>query len=571
VTATATAPVARAVEPAREPTTEARSSAGRVALALLALLAIYGVLSLANDPRGFLGTDTGGKVATLRAMDARGDLDPDLGYWAERFDPEGVAHPIALNYHLGHRWVNVTTLPMLYAAVPLYAVGGLHGILLLPMLGGCLCALGARALARRLASTNRERTGWLAFWSVGLATPVAVYALDFWEHTLGLAAMLWAVIVLLDVAEARATWRAAAFGGALFGLAATMRTEALVYALATFGVVGVTLLVARRRDTLRVGAAAAVGFVVPLALNQLLERAVLGDALRSSRASSAVSGGAHDISDRAGDALRTTVGLNHYDPPAADWLLGGLIVGFVAIAVVLLLRGSRQERLAWAALLGAACLVVARFANGLGFVPGMLVASPLAVAGLVAGWATSERRRVIAIALGALPIVWLYQYRGGANPQWGGRYVLLTGALLAVLGVVGLRARGRATVAPIVIAGLLMTGAGLAWLSQRSHGMADSATVLQTRDPVLTIGLPHQLREWGAWYAPDQRWLTAEFRSELPVALDVLEAGGARRLVVVARFARQAPPRLGPFVRTGQESLEVLPGTTLAVARYRKG
>jgi hypothetical protein len=86
----------------------------RAVLALIGLLAIYGVLSLANDPHAFLGTDTGGKVATLRAMDARGDLDPDLGYWAERFDPDGLAHPIALNCHIGDRWVNVTTLPMLY-------------------------------------------------------------------------------------------------------------------------------------------------------------------------------------------------------------------------------------------------------------------------------------------------------------------------------------------------------------------------------------------------------------------------------------------------------------------------
>ena len=201
----------------------------------------------------------------------------------------------------------------------------------------------------------------------------------------------------------------------------------------------------------------------------------------------------------------------------------------------------------------------------------MLVASPLAVAGLVAGWATSERRRVAAISLVALPIVWLYQYPGGANPQWGGRYILLTGALLAVLGVVGLRGRGRAAAVPIVVAGVLVTGAGVAWLSQRSHAMADSAAVLQTRAPVLTIGLPRQLREWGASYAPHRRWLTAETRSELPVAIDVLEASGSQRLTVVARSAPQAPPRLGPFVRTSPGSLEVLPDVDFAVARYRKG
>ena len=37
-----------------------------------------------NDPRGTLGTDTGGKLATLHVMDRGGELDPDVGYWARR-------------------------------------------------------------------------------------------------------------------------------------------------------------------------------------------------------------------------------------------------------------------------------------------------------------------------------------------------------------------------------------------------------------------------------------------------------------------------------------------------------
>ncbi len=267
---------------------------------MIGLLAIYGVLSLANDPHAFLGTDTGGKVATLRAMDARGDLDPDLGYWAERFDPDGIAHPIALNYHIGGRWVNVTTLPMIYAATPLYDLGGLRGILLIPMLGGCLSALAARALARRLATRNPGSSGWVAFWAVGLATPVAVYALDFWEHTIGLAAMLWGVVALLDVARSALGWRMAMLGGAAFGVAATTRTEALVYAAVTFVVVGIVLLADRRRDVLRVAAGAAVGFTVPIGLNHLLERAVLGQGLRASRASGAVSDGAGNAARPSG-------------------------------------------------------------------------------------------------------------------------------------------------------------------------------------------------------------------------------------------------------------------------------
>ena len=54
-----------------------------VVAGVLLLLVIYAVLSFAlNDPRGTLGTDTGGKLATLHMMERNGGLDPDIGYWA---------------------------------------------------------------------------------------------------------------------------------------------------------------------------------------------------------------------------------------------------------------------------------------------------------------------------------------------------------------------------------------------------------------------------------------------------------------------------------------------------------
>ena len=78
----------------------------------------------------------------------------------------------------------------------------------------------------------------------------------------------------------------------------------------------------------------------------------------------------------------------------------------------------------------------------------------------------------------------------------------------------------------------------MAWLSVRSHSVADSARVLdKTEGPVLTIGLPHLLREWGAFYRPDRPFLTAETAAELPVALDVLDGVGAAELTVIARVA----------------------------------
>ncbi|MER3452385.1 MAG: hypothetical protein C4344_01415, partial [Acidimicrobiia bacterium] len=149
------------------------------------MLALYIMLSFANDPGGYLGTDTGGKVATLRAMVRHRGLDPDVGYWAQRWDPSGSLHPLYYTTHIGHRWVNVTTLPAVYAAYPLFKVGGYRAALLIPMLGSVLAAFAARALARGLGAD--ERTAWWAFWLAGVGSPLAIYALDFWEHSIGVA------------------------------------------------------------------------------------------------------------------------------------------------------------------------------------------------------------------------------------------------------------------------------------------------------------------------------------------------------------------------------------------------
>ena len=84
--------------------------------------------------------------------------------------------------------------------------------------------------ARSLVAAGAS-TGWTAFWAVGLLTPVSLYAVSFWEHTLGLAAMLWAIVWFVDVARRRRLARrlARVVVGALFGAAAMLRTEALVY------------------------------------------------------------------------------------------------------------------------------------------------------------------------------------------------------------------------------------------------------------------------------------------------------------------------------------------------------
>src|SRR3546814_20707548 len=87
------------------------------------------------SPGGYLGTDTGAKVATLEVMDQRGSAKPQLAYWAEQWDPDGSLPPLYDSAPTQRQWVHVTTLPIPDLARPPYAPGGYRLTLPRPMPG----------------------------------------------------------------------------------------------------------------------------------------------------------------------------------------------------------------------------------------------------------------------------------------------------------------------------------------------------------------------------------------------------------------------------------------------------
>src|SRR5436190_601681 len=97
-------------------------------------------------------------------------------------------------------------------------------------------------LAQRVATPS---AGWQAYWVVGLASPITVYALDLWEHAPGAACMVGAIALLVGIVDGESVWPRALGAGALLGLAATMRTEAFPYALVAVGTTCLFLAVVR--------------------------------------------------------------------------------------------------------------------------------------------------------------------------------------------------------------------------------------------------------------------------------------------------------------------------------------
>jgi hypothetical protein len=537
-----------------------------LAAAVIALLLV--ALSFLNDPSGYLGTDTGGKVATLEAMVERGDWSVDVGYWAEEHDPDGTFHPQYGTTRTEEGWVQVTSLPMVLAARPLYDVGGYRAALVLPIAGSVLAALAAAALAGRL---GRPADATRALWLFGLGSPLLVYGLDLWEHSLGVAAIGWAVVLLYDVAFARRSPCRAVGAGGLLAAAATMRTEALVYALVVVAAVSLWLLARRRPvEAVVAGAAAAGGFTPVWLLNSAMED-VLGGNSRTSRATGAASAGvasgdSGELGLRLEEGLRTTFATAATD----SWspVLLGMLLTVGVVAAVSAGRRISSDRVPLVAL-GLGTFTVLVVAPGLGFVPGLFAAFPVAAAAFAVRGPAPGARVMVAAAVATLPVVWAFQFIGGAGPQWGGRYVLGSMFLLGVVGVVSLGQGDvpRPIALTVVAMSVVVNLFGAVWLWDRSHEVADLFDrIIVVQEEALVARNRFILREAGP-RSLDHRWLSAADPADLEGPADVLRDAGLDRFSVLQVEGQPVPDVEGADV-TGSDRIPAL-GVVFEVVHLR--
>jgi hypothetical protein len=505
----------------------------RPLLAAAVLLAAYVGLSFLNNTHGYLGTDTGGKTATLEAMERSNSFDPDVGYWAKQWDPDAKFHPLFYTSRVGDRYINVTTLPVVVAAEPLWRIGGYRLALLLPMLGSIGTAFAARAIADRIVAGR----GWAAFWITGLASAATIYALDFWEHSIGLALIGWAMVALLEVHAERASVRNSLLAGLAFGAAFTMRTEAAVYAFVALAVICLLVLQRTRSiiEPLRIGLAAMAGAAIPFLLNVLLERALLGQGLRASRTASAAAGGGTTLGTRLREGLTTTFSLSGSDSSAI--LLGALIIVMLGYLAAKAIRGEQVADGGVLVVLGAlsAGLYVFSFAShGFGFIPGFAMVTPFAAVAAARAWPHPQARVIVAISLLALPVVWLFQFSGGAVPQWGGRYVLTSALLLGAVGVALADRVHRAVVGLLVAIAVFATFVGVGWLIQRSDAIDGVRRDLASRpEPALISDIGFWLRELGP-EALDHKWLSVANADEVDDAAKIVSDAGIDEVAVLS-------------------------------------
>ncbi|MBL7200998.1 MAG: glycosyltransferase family 39 protein [Anaerolineae bacterium] len=195
--------------------------------ALAVLLLIYGTLVFGVLPRPvFFSGDEGEKLVVAASVARSGDLwNVAYEYPGRDFDPEirlffcpwmKVAKSDPVPYHL-------STLTFLNA--PLYALLGVDGMYLLPLLSG----IGVAWLAYLLARLMELPGAWAIPLVVGVCTPMFFYSLTTWDHA---PTVLYSTLAVYWMARQarRLRWWEMGLAGIVTGLGMWTRYEMYLFA-----------------------------------------------------------------------------------------------------------------------------------------------------------------------------------------------------------------------------------------------------------------------------------------------------------------------------------------------------
>ena len=489
-------------------------------VAALALLAILATL----PPTGFFSADSGPKYWQCVAF-AEGEGWPrGFDYPARDFDPER-RHIPPFTAPIGDRLASIyPVLFPLLAAVPELAAGD-RALRLLPW----LAALAAAWATGRLASGLRgEPVTWWGSAAALAATPLAFYAIAFWEHSLAAAMVVVGLLLVVEGERdgARMPWRWGALG-LLVGLGTWVRSE--VAFLAPVLVVAAVWQggPARPRSVL----ALAGGCVAGLAGGAAVQAVTLGRWLPLHATYHVGS------SLRANDFLASRLS-SLWQFAAPHWSAGlAAAVWLVALAITLSRPGSRSRAGELAGVAAVAAAVVAatvvpavRWLSGIAPTDAFPVSAPAATWIVLSAlplllWgqpraAVLDRRRwlVAAVAVGSVAAVFVA--RPVRSFEWGGRFFVPAGLLLLALTASlpvadGARRRlRRAAVVAAVATAVLVQALGLVLLR---HGATTHQTITaellafsEAGEPIVTDSYMLPLLSGRGWW--QRRFLYATGR-----------------------------------------------------------
>ena len=523
-------------------------------LVLVALLALVG-------PSSSFSADEGAAIIQARSLaDGEGWV---VEHPLPELDPTGANYPLELSER-GPDGTAPFGKHTLYALLLAGAdrLGGVTAMVLLSLLGTVAAAGLAAALARRIDATLARP----ALWVVGLASPLLFDGFLVIAHTLGAALAAAAVLVATVALERRSPAVALGVLPLVTGTV-LLRREAVFLALA-LGVAGAVLFV--RRGSVRWPAGVlALGAPAAAAMAHLAERAwttrLVGGSLEALAVATPASGSQGMVAGRVRSFLLTWLTPTYGPASMASLALLAMVAALAAGALTLRRHPEAGSRVVTCGLVAAGCALLALAAAPATVVPGLLIAFPLATAGLLLVERGTLRTTAAHLAFGVFTLFALAviatQYTKGGSGEWGGRYFAVGLPFLTPVLLLALRQAGgrlapqprRRAVAALAVCSVALATMGVATLRSSHRNTAQLVAMFDRAGGAAGTAQPVLLTTEGsaprfAWQAFDrQRWLLAE-PSGLGDVLDRLRTAGVARLAFVTRNLERDRPQLGPRV-----------------------
>ncbi len=530
-------------------------------LVLVALVAVVGT-------GASFSADEGAAITQARSL-ARGD-----GWIVEhplpQVDPEGAYYPLELSAE-GPRGIAPFAKHPLYALVlaGAHKVGGINAMVALSLLGTLAAATLGAALASRIGGPGLARP---ALWALGLASPLLFDGYLVIAHTIG-AALAAAAVLVAAVAIQRRKPRLALAVAPLVATAVLFRTEALLFGVALAVAAGLLALrgrgpAANRWTTALVAGASLAGAGAAAVGERLWAAAILGGTVSSTGGGPS---GLADVGflDARMHGFVITWLRPSYNGGTVDLALI-VMTAALALAVFAARRHPGDDRPV--RLLAVVAAVAAGFAlvsGSTAIVPGLLVACPLVLVGLlclgrarpgdggdrdgdedgVGGGSPSRSDATLAFGtfVGFALAVIATQYATGGSGEWGGRYFAIGLPILIPVCLLHLRRVGHSLSTDtrrVAAAGLLVCAVCLSAISIGGlrHTHQFSGRLMEAVDrtaqttgerPVIIANGPGRPR--AAWATFDrQRWLLVDPDRDVTDLLDRLRAAGIQRVTVMS-------------------------------------
>lgn len=421
-----------------------------LAVVLLGLLPIVGT-------HGIVNSDEGAAIIQAQQLE-RGDgwITP---YAFSSIDPKQSAFPLdhADTGNGGFAAYGKHPLyPLLLAAVD--RVGGVTGMFMLSVLGTAVAAFFAALIATRFSPAVARPSVWF----VGLGSPLLFDSYQVIAHTLAAAAIaiaVWAALRFLD--RGRVATLMVALGAAIVAVA--LRTESVLLV----GAIGMILAVVAlmRRDLRAAVGAACLLFTggVTKVVEQRIATALLGvPAGVAARSANDSLGYWHDRLE----AFRTTFFKATYYSAWSGTRIVGLIAVLSLVCAVVVRFRARQSRIIVVLAMTIGVLSLALLVQPPNLIPGLFLASPVLLTGVVLIDRSVLREQTQQVLLGVTLLFFLgvlaTQYRFAGGVEWGGRYFALAIPLLCPVVLWALMTAGSAIEARtrpvIVVAMIVMIG-----------------------------------------------------------------------------------------------------------------